>query len=101
MIDPNRIIPTARALAEPAKMRWFGKAWNPAACDPDLETPIPVGVPCIECAQPIGAEADGLSLAFAGHDRAIYHLDCFLGALGLGPCARCGKTHGLAEEEGA
>lgn len=66
--------------------RWFGPRWAGAICDsPPVD--VPVGQRCLQCDTTIDKGDRGIITPFHGSpdDRreAIYHLWCFLRALGL------------------
>jgi hypothetical protein len=60
-------------------MRWFGKPWPGALCDECPEIPVPVGVECAHCSEPI--QADDTGVVYSNGPAA--HKNCFLrGVLG-------------------
>lgn len=68
---------------------WFGASWGAPVCEAASHKPTPTGEDCLYgCGKPIAAGDQGVVLPHCdqpGRFRmAAGHLDCFLGALGLG-----------------
>lgn len=68
-------------------VKWFGKSWEAPVCDPELNTPVPVGKKCFLCKEEIKADDRGLVIPYLGEDipatEEAEHLVCFMKELGL------------------
>jgi hypothetical protein len=63
-------------------MQWFGpKRWGPA-CDDLVRVPIPVGMCCVHCEEPIGASDDGLMMLYVADSSTVstvaWHWECHM-----------------------
>jgi hypothetical protein len=63
---------------------WFGESWGAPVCEENRHRPTPVGDLCVECAQDITEDDQGMLIPFAGMTPAVlgsYHLICFLSTI--------------------
>lgn len=77
---------------ERGSVLWFGESWGAPICDQAYHTLTPVGQMCLRCERPIQADSQGIVTAAVDHEgRATmrpWHLDCFLGSVGIGAYLR-------------
>lgn len=67
--------------ADIGTVRWFGRSWGAAVCDPRTHIDTPVGHICPWDGSDIEPRDRGINVA--GPDgRSSYHLACFLYAVG-------------------
>lgn len=59
-------------------LAWFGTDWDgPQSCEA-IEIPVPIGMLCAECAQPIEPGAQGVApLSLHRNRRVPFHRDCW------------------------
>lgn len=76
-------------------LRWFGSSWGAPVCDSRTHTATPVGRVCARCDAEIDEDDQGVTIpsialsADGGYRQSsvCYHLDCWLGSIGVGPRA--------------
>lgn len=75
-------------------IRWFGRSWGAPVCDPRAHINTPPGLVCARCDGEIDEDDQGVTmpaidLVGAEYRSHVigYHLDCWLGSLGIGPRA--------------
>ena len=67
-------------------MKWFGEPWGAPVCEEATHVETPIGVPCLECEQPVEADDRGVILPFLSMEEmteSTFHLGCFLDSLGI------------------
>ncbi len=83
-------------------MKWFGKSWGAPICDPEDHTATPLG-PCAKCEKPICENDQGLVVPHLEESGAFdrgWHLDCFLGSIGVAALVNAAKPGGLPSSAG-
>ncbi len=78
-------------------IRWFGKSWGAAVCEPDQHTETPVGIACMRCRVAIEPRDRGFALQCADvNDQGelvvstvVEHLRCFINGLVCPGCENC------------
>jgi hypothetical protein len=75
-------------------VRWFGRSWGAPVCDPRTHVSAPAGTVCARCDAEIDEDDQGVTMPaieMVGSEyrsRTVgYHLDCYLGSIGIGPRA--------------
>jgi hypothetical protein len=69
-------------------VRWFGFPWGAPMNRTAAQVPTPVGRLCVLQDGAIKVDDQGVVIPYVGegpdgNDTAVYHLECFLGHLGL------------------
>lgn len=63
-------------------MKWFGKSWGAAVCEPVDRIPVPIGKACFFCGHHFRRSDRGLSFPHIYKEEAIAHVTCFLRRIG-------------------
>lgn len=81
---------------------YFGEPWNLTVATQMEQTPPPIGVPCLHCAEPIEDGDQGLMVGMAGTDeQRPFHQECFIRSI-RGPISHHQRTcpcYGGAEHD--